>query len=736
MLKTFGSALTVLLLLAGSAAAKENNLRQEVAGAKTDARTPQDPDPIESPRQVRRGTPIYDDIDRALDFLERAFGDTETRKCIERLIDEAELSIDPTLPATVQGDYHALTGAMRLNPRNLASQQSREKGAGDAKAFHQAAELFRRRIQLAGTLYHECIHVQQGLADEYMRTDEAREAATHPADYVLHWLLFRQAFERPEKYGARAMIPCGFLREILEIMRSKAAEVESYGGPEETVQRMKKEVEEARRRYEEICGDGHGRTEFAGSFDPDTDEFGGIVRRYWEVSLRAECECRGKSHPIGRIHGFDLDNPIGREGGVETILPPETVSSPVGDCVLDRVEVDGEPEKVHSSTSGPMVVLPIEKKHEVTVIYRCTKGRAGRTGRHREEEAGEELGARDLEGAVPGQGLARHELGGGAVHVPRDVVAGEELSLGCYYTDEPEAPDQSLVLEVGAEPTPVSRCPVPVSTAPWQEDLEVTLVDGDGVELDRREIPLPRLVEPQGEIVPPSELHPPPRDLDAASPLVGQNGRFLSVPGRFDGDASTTTLQLGGEEVSAYAESPRSLHLILPVDAPAGRSILEISEGGESRDVVVDVVHLDLTADRTTIQRGEALEVTARVTGLGTIDLERRPLRLRLENRSPETIELREGEGLSTSRQITSAEVSRSQFVTEVEVVGITAGSFEVMGFVEHDSEPPACGQDARDLGQRCLEECRAAGSPGCGLECWFDAWRALESCHAGWVGR
>ncbi|MCH7493483.1 hypothetical protein IIA16_02060, partial [bacterium] len=113
-------------------------------------------------RKLTRSDPAWQDIQDALKILDRA-GEGWVRECVEEMMDDNNITLDPNLDAT--GKYEGVSWAgeeLNIEPSELPSAQKR-RGSSDptmkiGTLLEDQARSYRRLLQLVGTLFHECSH--------------------------------------------------------------------------------------------------------------------------------------------------------------------------------------------------------------------------------------------------------------------------------------------------------------------------------------------------------------------------------------------------------------------------------------------------------------------------------------------------------------------------------------------------------------------------------------------------
>lgn len=175
-------------------------------------------------------------------------------------------------------------------------------------------------------------------------------------------------------------------------------------------------------------------------------------------------------------------------------------------------------------------------------------------------------------------------------------------------------------------------------------------------------------------------------DYGFAPPRLGQTGRNISIPGKFDGNAGSTTVNIGGRQVPVIAESPRKSVVQIPADSAVGPSRLTVSEGkGPSQTSPINVVSVELKADKLNLMKGEKTTLHVAIKGLE--GLKNGDAKLLLQNVTPQVVNLSFSRGYDQSGNAsgirtvgdgkTSINETGSVAYTET-LTGVSPGAFAV----------------------------------------------------------
>lgn len=322
-------------------------------------------------RKLKKTDPEWQDIQDALDILDKA-GYPWVRKCIEEMMDDDNITIDPTMSET--GKYSGGLGPeeMYLNPSGFPSHQSRRAASGqDANvALDTKGATFKLLVGLAGTLLHECKHRKNGLLGrlanywgskigELSVSADGEEALTHHSEFLFYYGLFTDA----QFSGTK----CIYLDQLITLMEEKILVIEQEYSPFSLLAGMKRLLAEVKEQYRRLCGGSSGATVVNGFWDVKTGRIVGTVTRVQLVRIDARLVCEGQDYqPIGgRVHGWPLRPQHVKEGEKVILTPPPVHQG----GKLESVEVNGQPARI----VGGKVTVTVTGTTRIVFKYRCPK---------------------------------------------------------------------------------------------------------------------------------------------------------------------------------------------------------------------------------------------------------------------------------------------------------------------------------------------------------------------------
>jgi hypothetical protein len=99
-------------------------------------------------------------------------------------------------------------------------------------------------------------------------------------------------------------------------------------------------------------------------------------------------------------------------------------------------------------------------------------------------------------------------------------------------------------------------------------------------------------------------------------PSICPVDRVQAIRGPFGGDSTHTSIEVGRSRAQVLAESPRAAYFDLPDDLSPGAKRVKLREGGSQVTFDVQMVGIQLSADKLALRAGEDTDFTAEVTGL------------------------------------------------------------------------------------------------------------------------
>lgn len=263
------------------------------------------------------------------------------------------------------------------------------------------------------------------------------------------------------------------------------------------------------------------------------------------------------------------------------------------------------------------------------------------------------------------------------VYLPDDMAPGDTIS-GIVLT-EPAGPSgvereqnavalNLMVVQFGSQRWRVATGAVhKLLISRDVTNTELALADGNGAAVGRTQLNL--AVE-----------HSQPAPSAIVLPRIGQTGRLVVIHGPFDGDMSNTRVRVGEVDATVLAESPRRVVIRSPHNV-VGVTPIEVTEASRTSQGQFRNVGVNLSAPRTSLQRGESTQLSVQVTGLEGLT---QPIAITLENLSPSVVSL----GGGNTQTLTVDPSSSSQATFTSTLTGMTSGGFNLTATVLADLPP------------------------------------------------
>jgi hypothetical protein len=174
---------------------------------------------------------------------------------------------------------------------------------------------------------------------------------------------------------------------------------------------------------------------------------------------------------------------------------------------------------------------------------------------------------------------------------------------------------------------------------------------------------------------------PVPVSGDPVFPAFLRSGEYQNIPGKFDGVLSNTRLMLNDLEIPVASESPGEIVTLVPENI-SGNQKLTLTEGSKTYSAPINVVNLNMTAEASTLQKGEKSTVHIVVNGLNGIET---PVTVNVDNLTPMSIGMKGGN--QQEWVIHPSEIDNTGTVSkDVEIVAVASGGFTVSARI---SVPP-----------------------------------------------
>lgn len=331
------------------------------------------------------------------------------------------------------------------------------------------------------------------------------------------------------------------------------------------------------------------------------------------------------------------------------------------------------------------------------------------------------------------------------ISVPSDIRPGDSITGSIRQTSD-SASLTGAVVEVDDRETRVADRLFKFSVPLAGTALPLVIKNASGVTIAKASIPV---ASPAGPSAAPGQptieqierpLAPEPGTF---APLnFGQAGRPTTITGNFDGDSLTTSVSVGSSDALAIAESPRATFVEVPPSLQHGKTSLTVSEGGVSESFPFQVATLVLSANRTTIRRGQRAKISVEVRGLEGLNLARDKFRISIKNDTPSNIRFSDGGSDLNEIPISPEDVRAGSARFNTRVVGVTPGSFGVTATLESSTctdcwkTYTACLAPIAAEEKRCYKNCDDAKADKlCYIACSTAARLQEAECFTAYIG-
>ena len=259
------------------------------------------------------------------------------------------------------------------------------------------------------------------------------------------------------------------------------------------------------------------------------------------------------------------------------------------------------------------------------------------------------------------------------VYLPTDMRAGDVITgtvvAEAKGTGEEKTRNESVlngyVIDVAGVPAARSNdkssCWIRVSQLPSGGSPRIVLRSGE------KEYSAPLAIESD-----PDTVRPP-----FVIPEVSATGRPLTITGPFDGDATTTSVSVGGKSAPVICETPRGT-VVQPDASFIGKKSVTVNEAGSTAEGTIFLPRLTLSATKTTLVRGETATLTVRVDGLEGAPSSLYPIPVEVVNHTPQVINL----APRTNFAIESADVRGGVFTRTFQLTAVGSGSYNIAGLL------------------------------------------------------
>jgi hypothetical protein len=263
--------------------------------------------------------------------------------------------------------------------------------------------------------------------------------------------------------------------------------------------------------------------------------------------------------------------------------------------------------------------------------------------------------------------------------------------------------------------------------------------DNNGAELARTNISInvPNLPTPGNNVtVTPQQIEMPPQHSPGNFVPVNycQPAQPLVINGNFDVNAENTKVSINNIPCEVIAESDRGSFVNVPSNLPADKASITIQEGAATQTMHIQVITTDLSANKKVVLKGQKATITVTVKGLEGLDLNNNNFNIELTNGSPGTIQFREANATTITRDIKSSNTRGGTFKFTTDITGITSGSYTVSSNVTSNTgiscwkQYENCIANCEAQEKKCYVDCDKGNK---GFGCYLACSAAARLCEA-----
>lgn len=211
---------------------KAKKIRQEILDGKRSGGS------TAKPRKLKKSDPEYQDIQDALDVLDK-MGYKWVRKCINELLADDNITLDPTLGSKDALYWGFIAEELYLKIPDIFPSHMKSdirKANTERDRLRQRADVYNKLVKLAGALLHECLHRQKGLANralniavgkvmELSAWSDWEEGFTHLQEFMFYYYLYNKAWEVTDG------VECKYLWQLLQLMSARIFSIQEKYTP-------------------------------------------------------------------------------------------------------------------------------------------------------------------------------------------------------------------------------------------------------------------------------------------------------------------------------------------------------------------------------------------------------------------------------------------------------------------------------------------------------------------------
>ena len=192
-------------------------------------------------------------------------------------------------------------------------------------------------------------------------------------------------------------------------------------------------------------------------------------------------------------------------------------------------------------------------------------------------------------------------------------------------------------------------------------------------------------------------VHNTPRALTSILmqlPKYLRSGYPQQIVGSFDGNFRTSSIKINNSDLEIIAESPEVIIFSIPEDI-VGIQELEIAENDYQYTTDINIVDLNITADKMNLSSGESTKIHLKVLGMENLE---QPVTIHIDNLTPENVSLSQG---NNQELVIDSEMINEQgiYTVDYQIKAQQTGSFSISTQIQEaelqNAEQPIPAPDA-----------------------------------------
>ena len=260
----------------------------------------------------------------------------------------------------------------------------------------------------------------------------------------------------------------------------------------------------------------------------------------------------------------------------------------------------------------------------------------------------------------------------------RDMITGtvvEEKNNNAGDMKKNAATFEGVVLEIDGKKTELSKGIFSFIVPAGLTSLSLLLKNSSGQIIQRGQIP----VSPQGA----PNLQTAANEMNFNPGVICQPGEPLTISGNFNGNAANTNVSINNIPCEKITGSPRETIVLSSANLPAGQATIKIEEGGVSKSMPIQVVTLNVSTNKTVIQRNGKATISVNIDGAKNVDLEKNHLQVEVTNHSPGIVSFRNANSNTLNWDLNSSNTKNGSARLTTQLIGSAAGTYTISALLK-----------------------------------------------------